>query len=67
MTLSDKSRMILDDLLNLRLFLGHLSCKVRLMLCLTEALEVISLMFVKCSKNLSEKQTVDVWTLGDLI
>lgn len=60
--------MILDDSLNPPLFLG-LSCKVRLILCtcLTEALEDISLMFVKCSKNLSEKQTINVCILGDLI
>jgi len=62
MNLSDKSRMILDDSLNLPLFIGRLSSKLRLILCtcLTEALEDISLMFVKYSENLSEKQTVDV-------
>jgi len=54
--------MILDDSLNLPLFIGRLSSKLRLILCtcLTEALEDISLMFVKYSENLSEKQTVDV-------
>lgn len=69
MTLSDKSRMILDDSLNPPLLRGRLSCKVRLILCtcLTEALEDISLMPVKCSKNLREKQTIDIWILGALI
>lgn len=65
-TLSDKCRMILADSLNPPLLLG-LSCKVKLILstCLTEPLEDIPLMLLKCSKKLPEKQTRDVWILGD--
>lgn len=68
MTLSDKCRMILADSLNPPLLLS-LSCKVKLILstCLTEPLEDIPLMPVKCSKKLPEKQTRDVWILEDLI